>query len=270
MTVMFSDVRGFTSVSELYRDDPQGLTALMNRFLTPLTNAILHRQGTIDKYMGDNIMAFWNAPLFVADHELQACEAALDMLDALAKLNADREAEAAAEGLPFIPLRIGIGLNAGPCVVGNMGSDLHFNYSVLGDTVNLASRLEGQSKRYGVPILVGPRIAEAVGERLALLELDRVRVVGKTEPELVFTVLGRGDVARDPAFRSLKEAHDAMLAAYRARDWAGALAAILQCRDRGRLYGIEALYETYVERVRTWMDTPPPADWDGVYVADSK
>ena len=124
MTIMFSDMRGFTSISETYKNDPQGLTALMNRFLTPLTNAILNRKGTIDKYMGDAIMAFWNAPLDDKDHQLNACEAALDMLERVDELNQAREQEAKEEGRPFIPLNVGVGLNTGICVVGNMGSDI--------------------------------------------------------------------------------------------------------------------------------------------------
>ena len=166
MTIMFSDVRGFTSISESYKHDPQGLTALMNRFLTPLTNAILARKGYIDKYMGDAIMAFWNAPLDDKVHELNACEAAVDMLERVDELNQAREQEALEEGRPFIPLNVGVGLNTGVCVVGNMGSDLKFNYSVLGDSVNLASRLEGQSKEYGFPIIVGSKTALAVKEKI--------------------------------------------------------------------------------------------------------
>ena len=124
MTIMFSDVRGFTTISESYKHDPQGLTALMNRFLTPLTNAILARKGTIDKYMGDAIMAFWNAPLDDAQHQLNACEAAVDMLERIDELNKVRELEAQDGGPTYIPLNVGVGLNTGTCVVGNMGSDL--------------------------------------------------------------------------------------------------------------------------------------------------
>jgi adenylate cyclase len=155
---MFSDVRGFTTISKTYKNDPQGLTGLMNRFLTPLTNAILARKGTIDKYMGDAITAFWNAPLDDKEHEINACNAALDMLERIDDLNRVRE-EAKQGGHVYIPLNVGVGLNTGTCVVGNMGSDLRFDYSVLGDTVNLASRLEGQTKEYGLPIIIGSKTA---------------------------------------------------------------------------------------------------------------
>ncbi len=160
MTILFSDVRGFTTISEHYKDDPQGLTRLMNRFLTPLTNAIIERKGTIDKYIGDAIMAFWNAPVDDPEQEANACEAALQMLERAETLNGELKAEAEADGGEYMPLRIGIGLNTGPCVVGNMGSDFRFNYSVLGDTVNLASRLEARTKDYRLPMVIGSRTAE--------------------------------------------------------------------------------------------------------------
>src|SRR5665213_914399 len=165
MTIMFSDVRGFTTISESYKHDPQGLTTLMNRFLTPLTNAILARKGTIDKYMGDAIMAFWNAPLDDKEHQLNACEAAIDMLERIDVLNRQRELEVEDGDRAYIPINVGVGLNTGSCVVGNMGSDLRFDYSVLGDSVNLASRLEGQSREYGFPIIVGSNTALAVKDR---------------------------------------------------------------------------------------------------------
>src|ERR1700682_2855326 len=183
MTIMFSDVRGFTTISESFKHDPQGLTKLMNRFLTPLTNAILARTGTIDKYMGDAIMAFWNAPLDDKEHQLNACEAALDMLERIEGLNKVRQLEAQEDGHPYIPINVGVGLNTGTCVVGNMGSDLRFDYSVLGDSVNLASRLEGQSKEYGFPIIVGSKTALAGKDKFAILELDFIMVKGEKEPE---------------------------------------------------------------------------------------
>src|ERR1700742_1555198 len=230
MTIMFSDVRGFTSISESYKHDPQGLTALMNRFLTPLTNVILARKGTIDKYMGDAIMAFWNAPIDDPQHQLNACEAAVDMLERIDILNKQRELEAQDGGHVYIPLNVGVGLNTGTCVVGNMGSDLRFDYSVLGDSVNLASRLEGQSKEYGFPIIVGSRTALAVKDRFAILELDFIMVKGKKEPEVIYAIAGREDVAHSERFQRLRNLTIEMLACYRNRDWDGALAVI----ERGR------------------------------------
>ena len=151
MTIMFSDVRGFTTISESFKRDPQGLTALMNRFLTPLTNAILDRKGTIDKYMGDAIMAFWNAPLDDKQHESMPAKPRSTCWSGSTSSIRSGRSRRRTEVTPIIPLNVGVGLNTGVCVVGNMGSDLRFDYSVLGDSVNLASRLEGQSKEYGFP-----------------------------------------------------------------------------------------------------------------------
>jgi adenylate cyclase len=270
MTVMFSDVRGFTTISEQYKDDPQGLTHLMNRLLTPLTNAIVGHKGTIDKYIGDAIMAFWNAPLDDPDQEANACAAALDMLAAIERLNAERRAEAEAAGTPFLPMRVGIGINTGPCVVGNMGSDLHFNYSVLGDAVNLAARLESQTKSYGVSVLIGARTAAKVADEFAVLELDLLQVKGKTEPERIYTVLGRKDGALGACFAALAELNPQMLSHYRGRDWQQCLEVILRCREIGREAGLEEFYNLYVERVRRLIEAPPEPGWDGVWVAERK
>ena len=270
MTIMFSDVRGFTTISESYKHDPQGLTALMNRFLTPLTNAILDRKGTIDKYMGDAIMAFWNAPLDDPRQEENACEAALDMLRRLKAVNAEREREASAGGHAFIPLEVGVGLNTGICVVGNMGSNLRFDYSVLGDTVNLASRLEGQSKFYGVKVVLGSTTAAKVRDRFAVLEIDLIRVKGKTEPETVYMLLGDGAVRGGADFREVADIHADMLARYRARDWDGAEMALGRAREPGGRLGLSGLHNLYAERIRVGRADPPPDEWNGVYVAVSK
>jgi adenylate cyclase len=270
MTVMFSDMRGFTSISETYKNDPQGLTALMNRFLTPLTNAILARKGTIDKYMGDAIMAFWNAPLDDKEHQLNACEAAVDMLDRVAELNSKREAEAKEGGHVYIPLNIGVGLNTGPCVVGNMGSDVRFDYSVFGDSVNLASRLEGQSKEYGLPIIVGSRTALAAREKFAILEIDFVMVKGKKEPEVIYAIAGRDDVARSERFQRLRNLTIEMLACYRSRDWEGALAAIERGRRTDEAQTLQLLYNLYEKRIAEFQNNPPPEDWDGAYALLTK
>jgi len=270
MTIMFSDMRGFTSISETYKSDPQGLTALMNRFLTPLTNAILNRKGTIDKYMGDAIMAFWNAPLDDKDHHLNACEAALDMLERVDELNQAREQEAKEEGRPFIPLNAGIGLNTGTCVVGNMGSDQRFDYSVFGDSVNLASRLEGQSKEYGFPIIVGSKTALAVKEKFAILELDFIMVKGKKEPEVIYAIAGRQDTAQSGRFQRLRNLTIEMLACYRGRDWNGALAAIERGRRTDEANSLELLYRLYEVRIRDYIENPPPEDWNGAFALLTK
>jgi len=270
MTIMFSDVRGFTTISEFYKTDPAGLTALMNRFLTPLTNAIIDRRGTIDKYMGDAIMAFWNAPLDDPEQEANACAAALEMIARMNALNALRKTEAESGGHPVLPIDIGIGINTGRCVVGNMGSDLRFDYSVLGDTVNLASRLEGQSKTYGVKTILGAATAGVVAGRFAILEIDRNRVKGKAEAETISTLIGDMAIRASADFAALARDHAAMLAAYRDRDWDSARRLIDACRGNGLAASLSGLYDLYAERIASFEAEPPPADWDGVYVAQSK
>jgi adenylate cyclase len=270
MTILFGDVRGFTTISEHYKHDPQGLTRLMNRFLTPLTNAIIERNGTIDKYIGDAIMAFWNAPLDDPRHEVNACEAALEMLARADKLNQEFKREADQNGGTYMPLRVGIGLNTGPCVVGNIGSDFRFNYSVLGDTVNVASRLEARTKDYRIPIVIGEGTAQKAKEKFATMEIDRVQVKGKTQPETVFTVLGRAELGRNPNFLELQELTTKMLQYYREQNWTQALDTIEPCRKAAEGFGVGALYHMYAERIEAFRRNPPPSDWNGVYEAESK
>jgi adenylate cyclase len=270
MTILFGDVRGFTTISEHYKHDPQGLTRLMNRFLTPLTNAIIERNGTIDKYIGDAIMAFWNAPLDDPRQEVNACEAALEMLARADKLNQEFKREADQNGGTYMPLRVGIGLNTGPCVVGNMGSDFRFNYSVLGDTVNVASRLEARTKDYRIPIVIGEGTAQKAKEKLATMEIDRIQVKGKTQPETVFTVLGRAELGRDPNFLELQELTTKMLRYYREQNWTQALDTIEPCRKAAEGFGVGALYHMYAERIEAFRRNPPTSDWNGVYEAESK
>jgi adenylate cyclase len=270
MTILFSDVRGFTTISEHYKDDPQGLTRLMNRFLTPLTNAIIERKGTIDKYIGDAIMAFWNAPVDDDDQEANACDAALTMQERAAALNVELKSEADANGGVYMPLRIGIGLNTGPCVVGNMGSDFRFNYSVLGDTVNVAARLEARTKDYRLPLVIGSRTAEKAKQKFATMEIDLIQVKGKKEPEAVFAVLGRAEVEQDPRCQELCELNASMIASYRKQEWDQALDLIKRCREPANSFNVAGLYDMYVERIEVYRADPPPADWEGVYEAESK
>lgn len=269
MSILFCDVRGFTTISEGFKTNPQGLTKLINRFLTPLTDQILKRSGTIDKYMGDCIMAFWNAPLDVPNHAELACESALAMFTALDALNVQRRAEAQEAGEIFLPLAVGIGVNSGDCVVGNMGSDQRFDYSVLGDAVNLASRLEGQSKSYHVGIVIGPDTARAASGRFAVLELDRIAVKGKNEAVDVFTLLGDSDLRNSLEFQDQADRHARLLKAYRAQHWdeaenlAQSSIGVLDCV-------MDGFYGMYLERIAEFRTHPPGMNWDGVYVAASK
>jgi len=266
MTLLFSDVRGFTGISE--RFDAAGLTAFMNRYLTPMTDAIMARGGTVDKYIGDAIMAFWNAPLADAQHARNACLAALDMLDRLAALNAELAAEAAKAGAEPIKIAIGVGLNSAVCCVGNMGSQQRFDYSVLGDGVNLAARIEGQTKAYGVAILMGED-TQAAAPELAALEVDLIRVKGKTAPSRIYTLLGGAERARSDEFAKLAEAQGQFLAAYRRGDW---IAAVGACRKVRTLAGgaLDGLSEVYLRRIEAFRANPPPEGWDGVYTAETK
>jgi adenylate cyclase len=270
MTILFSDVRGFTTISESYKDDPQGLTSLMNRVLTPLTNTIIDHEGTIDKYIGDAVMAFWNAPLSVAHHEVKACAATLAMIDSVDELNRERQEEAKSAGHPFLPIRIGIGLNTGRCVVGNLGSHLRFNYSVLGDPVNVASRLEGQTKYYGVSIIIGSSTAEKAKEQFAILELDLIAVKGKKEPQTIYALLGREEFAGNIRFRELRKLYSTMLYCYRSRDWEGASEAIELCRSAEHNFGLTGLFDLYRTRIQAFRESAPPADWKGIFVAETK
>jgi adenylate cyclase len=263
MTFLFCDVRNFTAISESYKSDPQRLTTLINRLLTPLSDAILAHDGTIDKYMGDCVMAFWNAPMDVPDHEAHACAAALDMLTALDALNDAQRKEAEAAGTEYQPLRVGVGLNTGECVVGNMGTATRFDYSVLGDAVNLAARLETYSPEYGVPVVIGESTAAHVTDRFALLELDRIEVKGKTEAVTIFGLMGDAGVRASADFQKLRDGNAYMLAAYRARDWDKAERLAAECAALpGAPAGLFALHRT---RIAAYRETPPPDDWNGVY-----
>ena len=182
MTFMFSDIRGFTPISEKYKSNPAGLTKLINRFLTRMTNIVIANGGTIDKFMGDCIMAFWNAPLDIKDHQMLAIQTASQMQTELARLNEELEAE----GLPNI--NIGIGINTGEALVGNMGSDQRFDYSVIGDPVNLASRLESSSKTLGKTLIISENTMKGIKEMFPFEYIDSITVKGKTEPIKVYTV----------------------------------------------------------------------------------
>ncbi len=269
MTFLFCDVRGFTSISEAFKSDPQGLTKLINRFLTPLTNEIIKLNGTIDKYMGDCIMAFWNAPIEVNQHHNISCQAALNMHKALHKLNNIRKKEAEEKNNDFLELKIGIGLNTGNCVVGNMGSDQRFDYSVLGDAVNLASRLEGQSKGYGVKTVIGEETNKIAKSRFATLQLDLIAVKGKKEAISIYTLLGDKEMKESADFINLERTHNLMLQYYFEQKWDDAL----KCIEKSQklMEGVMMEYYDFLKlRITNFIKNPPGENWDGVYVATSK
>jgi len=416
MTVMFADIRGFTTISERFKDDPQKLTRLINRFLTPMTEIVLRSGGTIDKYIGDCLMAFWNAPLDDEAHATHACQAAMDMLATVDPLNEELAEEfglggtqdgddpaalyqaarqlalaksqegdlveaaavlrqaaelgfapaqynlgkayrdgtgvevdqqkaahwferAAKQGLAkaqrhigtryaegegvlqdevqailwlslaadqglvtaqrslnqvletasqdnqeeaqrlvrawrpqqeheeAIKLRIGIGVSTGPCVVGNMGSSQRFDYSVLGDPVNLASRLEGQTKNYGVGLVIGPRTHD-LSTDFAALEVDLIAVKGRQEAERIFTLRGNSAVKEAADFQTLDTRHKEMLVAYRAQDWAKARTLLDECTQLAP--DLEQLYDVYRDRIGYFQLHPPGEGWEGIYVATQK
>src|SRR5215469_8792777 len=262
LTVMFSDIRDFTKIAE--KLEPQALTHLINSILTPLTAAIYARKGTVDKYIGDCIMAFWNAPIADTEHRRNALLAALGMREALAAANRRLAEEAAKANRAFAPVGVGIGINSGPCSVGNMGSEQRFAYSALGDTVNLASRLESLTRAYGVEIIVGQDAAAGISD-MALLEIDRVRVKGRSTPLTIYVLLG---AAKDAAFEGLAAAQERFLAAYRRQDWPEARLQAADCLLAAPVLG--PLYALFAARIAHYESEPAIPDWDGVYTATSK
>ena len=258
MTMLFSDIRGFTKISEQYKQDPEALTDLINRLLTTLSNEILECEGTIDKYMGDCIMAFWNAPASQEKHAELAIEAGVKMRKALQTLNT----ELVGEGK--LAMEIGIGINTGDCIVGNMGSDKRFDYTVLGDAVNLAARLEGQSGQYGVNIVLGEETAKHLSD-FKLIELDLIAVKGKTEPVRIFTYLS--DLHIDEVAK-LKESQNAMLRYYRQQNWDEAEHYLSIAKAQAP--ELEKYYQYFQERINQFRIQPPNFDWSGVNVATNK
>ena len=254
VTSFFSDVAGFTSISEAL--GPEALVSLLNVYLSEMTDIILDSGGTLDKYEGDAIVAFWNAPLDVPDHAVRACRAALACQKRLAALAPDFEKRIGR------PVRARIGLNSGPAVVGNMGSSRRFDYTAMGDTINLAARLESAGKHYGVSLLVGESTLAAAGDALVAREVDRLRVVGKTQPVRIFELIGeRGDVPA-PVLEGLS-AFERLLESYRRREWDAVLTA---CQT---LEG-DPVAAVYASRCRQFLVTPPPAEWDFVFDLKTK
>ena len=277
LTLLFCDIRGFTPISEQFKTDPQGLTTLINKFLTPMTDIIMTNGGTIDKYMGDCIMAFWNAPLEVKHQRQMAIKSSHQMLAHLKDLNVELEKDGS------LPINVGIGLNTGEVVVGNMGSDQRFDYSCLGDAVNLAARLEGQSKEYGVKIILGEETAKEMEDEFVLIELDTIAVKGKIEPVKIYTSLGTHlEYTRHTAgsfttainvycqeYEIPCQKHAKFLTLYKNQNWVLARRCINDLRDK---FGsvLDQYYTMMGKRMEQLEKENLPEDWDGVYRATTK
>ncbi|RMF93313.1 MAG: CHASE2 domain-containing protein [Nitrospinota bacterium] len=252
-TAFFSDLAGFSSISEQL--SPEALVALLNDYLSEMSEILLHYEGTIDKYEGDAIVAFFGAPIAYEDHARRACFASLDMQQRLA----ERRQEWRKEGKPLLHMRIG--LNTGPMVIGNMGSRMHMDYTMMGDAVNLAARLEGANKEYGTMIMLSQATYEAARDDIEVRELDTIRVRGKAEPTTVYELLARKGELSPEQFRLL-EWYTAGLAAYRRRQWDEAIQAF---REALNVVPTDGPSQTYLQRCQTYKISPPPPDWDGVY-----
>lgn len=246
LSIMFTDVRGFTTISEHYGEDVQGLTKIMNRYMTAMTQKIIENNGTLDKYIGDAQMAFWNAPVDEPHHAKQAVKTALEMMGLLDAFNE----EIAKEGVPAFGM--GLGINTGTVVVGNMGSDQRFDYTCLGDSVNLASRLEGQSKPYGVKIVLGERTADLIKDEYPVVELDCIAVKGKTKGVKIFTIAPPNEL------------HDTWLDLYYRGQWGKAHFLIPQLKNVTP--ELSQYYDNMDERLKEGV----PSNWDGTYRATSK
>lgn len=257
LTVLFSDIRGFTTISE--KMTPEELVALLNEYLTTMTNQVFHHDGLLDKYMGDAIMAVFGAPLDQPDHALRGCRTALAMMEELRKLQEKWKAE----GRPVFD--IGVGLNSGDMVVGNMGSEMRFDYTVMGDMVNLGSRLEGTNKEYGTNIIISEFTYEKVKDAMCCRELDGVRVKGKLKPVKIYELLG--EKKDEAAFKDLLEGFARGLSLYREAKWDEAIAAF-----QGVLASRPNDYPSkmYVERCKNLKENPPAELWDGVFVMTKK
>jgi adenylate cyclase len=244
LSILFCDVRGFTTLSEKLKDEPERLTTLINRLLDPLSEAVLAEGGTIDKYMGDCVMAFWNAPLPSPDHPLRAVRAAMRMMEAVTALNAALRRE---EGETAPTFAVGVGINTGDCVVGNVGSRWRYDYSVLGDTVNLASRLESLSKEYKVSLILGPATAEAVRDDHVLIELDRIAVRGRATESAIYTVVAPASQRQDPVIAELTTLHAQALECIRKEQRNEALSLVVRCQSLAP--SLAGYYRTLMHRI---------------------
>ncbi len=258
VTVFFSDIRGFTSISE--KLSPEELVKLLNEYLSAMTDIIMKNGGLVDKYMGDAIMAFWGAPIDDPDHAKKCCEASLEMKEKLTEL----QKKWTKEGKP--PLNMGIGINTGDVVVGNMGSEQRFDYTVMGDNVNLGSRLEGVNKEYGTTIIISQFTYEKIKDHdFVIRELDMIKVKGKNEPIKIYGMAGKKGAVDKEMLKSIEHFNKG-LQLYRQRKFKEAVKefnSAVKIND-------DPASKMYVERCEAFRKSPPPKDWDGVFVMKHK
>lgn len=257
LTILFSDIRGFTSLSE--RLKPEELVMILNEYLNRMTDIVLKTEGVVDKFIGDAVMAFWNAPLLQPDHAARAARSALEMMAALEKLNQGWQKR----NLP--ELKIGIGINTGDVTVGNFGSEKRFDYTAIGDDVNLASRLEGLTKQYGVSILISESTKKQIEAEYQTRLIDKVAVKGRQAPVRIFELIGHKDNVSVSTRQKIK-AHESALELYFAKDWTGAKARF----EKNHQAYQDQVSQIFIERCRQYLQDQPAGDWDGTYVATSK
>jgi adenylate cyclase len=261
LTVFFSDIAGFTTISEQFHTRPEGLVELLNEYLDEMTGIVLKHEGTLDKYEGDAIMAFWGAPITQKDHALRTCLASLEMQKRLAAMRPKWKKE----GRPGLEVRIGI--NTGVMIVGNMGGKDRFDYTVIGDSVNLASRLEGANKQYGSNIMISDFTYQHVKGQVLVRELDLIQVKGKTEPVKVWELLGTSDMPMSDNQKQSLEIYHEGLRLYRERSWQEAIAYFQQARQLDPACRVADIYE---QRANLYQINPPPSEWNGVFVMTTK
>lgn len=265
MTVLFCDIRGFSRISE--RLSPQQTISFLINFLTPMSEILLAHRGTLDKFIGDAILTFWNAPLADPDQHAHAARAALAMQSRLAELNQTMPGQDGQQWPGAV--QIGIGLNAGLCCVGNMGSRQRLSYSLIGDIVNTASRFEGLTKYYGVGIIAGERLHDEL-PAFAMLELDWVRVVGRDAPETIHALIGDESLGSNSDFQGYAAIHAAMLAAYRDQRWDTADDLLGQLAVTAGRWGMADYGVLMAQRIAAFRTHPPAPDWGGVFIATEK
>ncbi|MCP4402224.1 MAG: CHASE2 domain-containing protein, partial [bacterium] len=258
LSILFSDIRGFTSISEGM--ESQGLVEFLNEYLTEMTEIVLKYDGTLDKYMGDAIMAIYGAPIEQPDHPERACDSALEMMKRL------RELQAIWHDLGKPAIDIGIGINSGPMTAGNMGSEKRFDYTVMGDNVNLGSRLEGTNKQHGTNIIISEFTYQEVKDEFITRELDLVRVKGKLEPVKIYELIARKEQTKEQIVKAIRN-FEAGLLAYRASRWSEA---VEQFEQSQTLFGSDWPSQLYIQRCQDYQNSPPPENWDGVYVMKTK